>query len=73
MTFLLWRAEETEVTLDLKTSLNLGCNHAHGTVTNIGQHSEPCNRRSANNIVFCKHPLSKDMLIFNHTGKVLKG
>lgn len=68
MTSLLWRAEETEVILGLKTSLNQGCNHARGTMTNTDQHS-----RSAINIVFCKHPLSKDMQIFNHTGKVLKG
>lgn len=68
MTFLLWRAEETEVILGLKTSLNQGCNHARGTMTNTDQHSP-----SATNIVFCKHPLRKDMQIFNHTGKVLKG
>lgn len=67
MTFLLWRAEETEVTLGLKTSLNLGCNHVHGTTTNIDLLRVLCNHRSAINILFCKHPLSKCMQIFNHT------
>lgn len=33
MTFLLWRAEETEVTLGWRASLDLGCIHSRATIT----------------------------------------
>lgn len=33
MTFLLWRAEETEVTLDWRASLDLECIHSRATIT----------------------------------------
>ena len=66
MTFLLWRAKETEVTLGLKTSLNLGCNHLYSTITNspTQRAMQPyfCNQHT-----FVQTPAVQKQQTFNHT------
>lgn len=68
MTFLLWRAEETEVTLGLKTSLNLGCNHLYSTRTNRPtQHA--MRPYFSNQHTFLQTPIEQKQQTFNQTDR----
>lgn len=66
MTFLLWRAEETEVTLGLKTSLNLGCNHLYSTITNRPTQHD-MRPYFSNQHTFQQTPVEQKQQTFNQT------